>query len=61
MPTVWLIVVIGGPLLLLLALLYSRTKNRKNETAAQEHRADAGAAALREDIEHDREIREEDR
>ncbi|WP_299308351.1 hypothetical protein [uncultured Croceicoccus sp.] len=61
MPTVWLIVVIGGPLLLLLALLYSRTKNRKNETAAQEHRADTGAAELREDIEHDREIREDDR
>jgi hypothetical protein len=61
MPTVWLIVVVGGPILLLAVLLYARFANRKKESGWTEERSDAGAENLRREIERDREAFEEHR
>ncbi|MDT0576831.1 hypothetical protein RM533_11670 [Croceicoccus sp. F390] len=55
MPTVWLIVIVAGPLLLLAFIAFSRLSNRKHETRQSEMRADRGARHLRERIEEDRE------
>ncbi|WP_170004478.1 hypothetical protein [Pseudopontixanthobacter vadosimaris] len=56
MESIWTVVVIAGPILLIGAVIFAYLSNKKT-TAAEDARSDAGTRALREDIQHDLETR----
>lgn len=56
MESIWTVVVIAGPILLISVIIFAYLRN-KTTTPAEDARTDAGTRALREDIQHDLETK----